>query len=848
MANEKLIIIDGNSLLNRAYFAIPPLNNHEGKNVNAVFGFVNILLKALGDIRPTHLAVAFDKKGKNFRHAIYDQYKANRKGMPDDLAQQMPILFDLLDKMQIKRIGKSGVEADDVIGTLAKRFKVDTIIFSGDRDLLQLVDDSTTVCLTKRGITDVEEVTVNNMHDLYGMTPSQIIEFKALKGDPSDNIPGVAGIGDKSAMTLLDKYGTIEGVYQNIAEIKGAMQTKLLTGKDIAFISKTLATIKTDVDVDCTLDDLVLKPIPSSVKTEFEKLEFRSLFKKLAELSDGEQVEETDEEEVFEEIKIQTDEQLVQLTKELENKDQLAFYFDDNLYISCDQKTQYTIEIAKDLFGGISIENAVATIKPLLNNDAQKIVYDSKSLRHKLEFFNCNINNVQYDISIMQYLVEYRVFKDIDQLKNAYGLKSVTPALISLSKILKEKLKQNGVWQLYEQVELPLAKLLFEMEVYGIKIDVEMLDDLGEKLKVEIADLTQTAHTMAGEKFNVLSPKQLGHILFEKLGLPVQKKTKTGYSTDNEILEKLKDAHPIVGVVQAIRKLSKLSGTYIEGLKPLVQKGDLVHTTFNQTLTATGRLSSSEPNLQNLPVRDEDGKDIRKMFIPSKDLLISADYSQIELRLLAHLSQDKNLINAFNEGRDIHSMVAQEIFGIPQEMVTSSMRRMAKAVNFGIIYGISEYGLSQNIGITPGKAKEYIAKYFESYPGIKSYLQGCIDFAKQNGYVTTITGRRRQIPEVLSSNYQLRSFGERAAMNAPLQGSAADIIKIAMINVDAEIKKRNLQSKLILQIHDELVLDVVESEKEEIKEILQQQMSNCFDLKVRLDINISEGKNLYEAK
>ena len=353
---------------------------------------------------------------------------------------------------------------------------------------------------------------------------------------------------------------------------------------------------------------------------------------------------------------------------------------------------------------------------------------------------------------------------------------------------------------------------------------------------------------MAGETFNVLSPKQLGQILFEKLGLPAQKKTKTGYSTDNEILEKIKNAHPIVPVVQAIRKISKLSGTYIEGFKPLVQKGNLIHTTFNQTLTATGRLSSSEPNLQNLPVRNEDGKDIRKMFIPTKDLLISADYSQIELRLLAHFSGDENLINAFNEGKDIHSMVAQEIFGIPAEMVAPSMRRMAKAVNFGIIYGISEYGLSQNIGISPGKAKEYIAKYFESYPKIKDYLQGSIDFAKQNGYVMTITGRRRQIPEILSSNYQLRSFGERAAMNAPLQGSAADIIKIAMINVDNELKKRNMQSKLILQIHDELVLDVVESEVDEIKEILQQQMSDCFNLKVKLEINVSGGKNLYEAK
>lgn len=847
MANEKLIIIDGNSLLNRAYYAIPPLNNHEGKNVNAVFGFVNILLKALSDYKPSHVAVAFDKKGKNFRHAIYDQYKATRKGMPDDLAQQMPILFDLLDKMQITRVSESGVEADDVIGTLAKRFSLPTVIFSGDRDLLQLVDDSTTVCLTKRGITDVEEVSINTIKDLYGMIPSQIVEFKALKGDPSDNIPGVAGVGDKTAMNLLEKYGTIENVYDNIAEIKGAVQTKLLTGKEMAFVSKILATIKTDVQIECTLDDVVFKPIPAGVKTEFEKLEFRSLFKKLAELSDGEQVVEDDEEK-FDEVKISETSQLDELVNSLKDKTQLAFYFDDNLYISCDEKTQYAIEIAKDLFGGISIESAMESLSPLLKNNSQKIVYDSKNIRHKLKFYNGDINNVAYDISVMQYLVEYRSFKDFSQLKQAYDLKSITPALIKLSNILKQKLKENNVWELYEKIELPLAKLLFEMETEGFKIDVEMLEDLGERYKAEIADLTATAHVMAGEPFNVLSPKQLGHILFEKLGLPAQKKTKTGYSTDNEILEKIKDAHPIVPVVQAIRKISKLSGTYIEGFKPLVRKGDLIHTTFNQTLTATGRLSSSEPNLQNLPVRDEDGKDIRKMFIPTKDVLISADYSQIELRLLAHFSGDENLINAFNEGRDIHAMVAQEIFGIPAEMVTPSMRRMAKAVNFGIIYGISEYGLSQNIGITPGKAKEYIAKYFESYPKIKDYLHSSIDFAKQNGYVMTITGRRRQIPEIASGNFQLRSFGERAAMNAPLQGSAADIIKIAMINVDAELKKRNMQSKLILQIHDELVLDVVEREVDEIKDILQKQMSDCFNLKVKLEINVSGGKNLYEAK
>ena len=448
-----------------------------------------------------------------------------------------------------------------------------------------------------------------------------------------------------------------------------------------------------------------------------------------------------------------------------------------------------------------------------------------------------SVNNIVYDVAIMQYLVEYRAYKSYPQLKQAYNLKSESAALLTLAEILRGKLEENSTLRLYEEIELPLSLLLFEMERSGFKVDVAVMEEL-----------TAEAYRLAGEKFNILSPKQLGAVLFEKLGLPAGKKTKTGYSTENEVLEKLSGAHPIVNVVRSIRKISKLLGTYIEGFRPLITADHMIHTTFNQTLTSTGRLSSSEPNLQNLPVREDDGKEIRKMFIPTLDTLVSADYSQIELRLLAHFSGDENLIAAFNNRQDIHSMVAQEIFGIPQELVTPNMRRMAKAVNFGIIYGISEYGLAQNLGTSAAQAKQYIARYFNGYPKIRQYLQSSVDFAKQHGYVVTVTGRRRQIPEISSSNYQLRTFGERAAMNMPLQGSAADIIKVAMINVARELKARGMTSKIILQIHDELVLDVKKEEEEEVKRILQEQMSDCFDLKVKMEINISSGKNLYEAK
>ena len=845
MIESKILIIDGNSLLNRAYYAIPTLNTRKGQNVNAVFGFVNIMLKALSDINPTHIAVAFDAKGKNFRHSLYDGYKATRKGMPDDLAQQMPVLFELLDKMNIKRVSKQGVEADDVIGTVAKSFKMKAVILTGDRDLLQLVDDDIEVMLTKRGITDVERVTGQNIKELYHMTALQIIEYKALRGDTSDNIPGVSGVGEKTAMSLLEKYGDIETVYRNIEEIKGSVKTKLTEGKDMAFLSKELATIKTDVEIDCCAEQCVLKPFGSEAAKEFDELEFVSLKKKLMSFSNDEPEIQTNS---VEQNEVNDEKDFSALLEKIDEEKSFALFISDDVYLAFDKNSEYKVTVAKDLPGGLSFDFVLSGLKKYLESEKEKTVYDSKDLRHLLDEYSIGLENVIYDVSIMQYLTETRTYKDFDQLKQAFGAEGNAAALITLAYELNKKLDETDTQSLYKNIELPLSKVLFDMEKHGFKVDVDMLNEFGEKFKREIDDLTRQAYQLAGEEFNILSPKQLGHILFEKLGLPVIKKTKTGYSTDSDVLDKLAPHHPIIGVIQNARKIYKLSGTYIEGFKPLISKGNLIHTKFNQTLTATGRLSSSEPNLQNLPVREEEGRELRKIFIPTNDLLISADYSQIELRLLAHFSEDENLVSAFNENKDIHAMVASEIFGVPAEMVNSNMRRMAKAVNFGIIYGISDFGLAQNLSISPAKAKDYIAKYYQSYPKISQYLEGSVKFAKEHGYVYTITGRRRYIPEISSSNFNTRSFGERVAKNMPLQGSAADIIKIAMNGVASELEKNNMKSKLILQVHDELVIDAVESEREKVYEILKSQMTDAFHLKVRLDINISGGKNLYEAK
>lgn len=839
---SELLLIDGNSILNRAYFAIRELNDSEGHNVNAVFGFMNILIKALQEYSPDKLIVAFDKRGHNFRKDIYPEYKANRKGMPDDLAMQMPILHELLHKMAITVVEKEGVEADDIIGTITNKFDGDSFIISGDRDMFQLVDEHVFVLFTKKGITEVEKVNLKTLKENYGLTPTQVIEFKALRGDTSDNIPGVKGIGDKTAMSLLEKYGGIDSVFANVDSEKGALREKLVEGKDMAYISKKLATIVRDADIDFDLENCALYTLNQEVREMLEALGFRSI---IARLNFGE-VPSDSFEAVENVIEIKSVEELNNLLSSL-NKSLLAVYCEnDTVYLADSAEITYRVGLSNNFLDELTADFVFNALKPILSSDIPKAVYDQKALRHMLAGHGIELRCVKYDVCLMQYLVEYRSYKDLKSLIEAFGYKTYGAGIFAVARKLLEKLKENEIIDLYEQIELPLSDLLYRMESEGVAVDTELLDKISRQMHIESDNLAREIQETAGETFNINSPQQLSKILFEKLNLPHGKKTQKGYSTNNDVLEYLYDKHPIVPKILEYRKIAKLLGTYLDGLKPLVQKG-LVHTTFNQMLTSTGRLSSSDPNLQNIPIRNEKGKEIRRMFRSKHGIFVGADYSQIELRLLAAFSKDENLLGSFKRGEDIHAKVASELLGIPLEMVNKDMRRMAKAVNFGIIYGISDFGLSQNTNISVKKAHEYIALYFERFPKIKAYLDSCVQQAREKGYVSTITGRRRQIPEIKSSNYNLRSFGERAAMNMPLQGSAADIMKIAMLRVDESLKRNNLKSKIVLQIHDEIIVDCFVEEAEAVKQIVKYEMENAVSLDCPLIAQTEEGETLYEA-
>ena len=841
MNKQKLLLIDGNSIINRAFFALPFLSDSQGRNVNAVYGFMNIFLKCIQDYSPNKVVVAFDMRGHNFRKDLYADYKANRKGMPDDLAAQMPILEELLQLMSVTIVKKAGVEADDIIGTISSHFDGESIIISGDRDMLQLVSNNTTVLLTKRGVTEVETVDPSYLQEVYHLTPKQVIEYKALRGDTSDNIPGVKGVGEKTAMQLLEKYGDIDNIYANINEQKGALKDKLVNDKDMAFISRQLATIVTDADITYDMDSCALPVFDATVRQRLEQLQFKSILARL-------NFDETSLEEnvQVESVLVETCSQLEQLVVDFA-KSKFAFHIaGTDIYLSNSAKKQYVVHISDSFLDEINESSFCTTIAPLLASNALKIVYDAKALRHKLDQMGLTLNNVLHDVCLMQYLVEYRSYKDVESLCGANGYEQLGAGIFAVADKLSKQLAENGVEHLYKDIELPLSDLLYRMEVEGVKIDVELLDQMSKDLHLKLDDLTQQIYALAEEKFNINSTMQLSRILFEKFGLPHGRKTQRGYSTDNETLESLHDKHPIIEPILEYRKVSKLLSTYIDGIRQSVRSGK-VHTTFNQTLTSTGRLSSSEPNLQNIPIRTEFGKEIRKLFVSKHGVFVGADYSQIELRLLAAFSKDETLLDCYRSGKDIHTAVASEILGIPQEMVNADMRRMAKAVNFGIIYGISDYGLSQNAKISVPKAREYIKLYFEKYPTIKNYLDSCVEQAKSDGYITTITGRRRQIPEIKSSNYNMRSFGERAAMNMPLQGSAADIMKIAMLKVDEALRTAGLKSKIVLQIHDELIVDCYKDEAEQVKLIVKQQMESAVELVCPLVAQTEQGENLYEA-
>ena len=850
---NSLVLIDGNSLINRAFYATPPLSTKDGKPTNAVYAFINMLIKIIGDIKPEHILVAFDRKEPTFRHGLFAEYKGTRKPMPEDLRPQIDLLKEVLDVLGIARYEIPSIEADDIIGSAAKKFDKETIIITGDKDSFQLVDDTTSVYFTRKGISELEVFSNENFNEKMGINPIQIIDLKSMMGDSSDNIPGIAGVGEKTALSLVQTYGSLENLYENIGELKGKLKEKVESSKDVAFLSKTLATIKTDVELPFKLNDLTFKfPFPKKARALFASLELKNLLKKESIFS-----EESDEEEVFEigERPIPEIVEIKSADKMPEFSSTVSLFFKEHLHVY-DGKKEYKICLRESFFDeGFDYETAIKLIKPLLENPKNKLIlFGKKNFKTELFKFGIDLKAQAEDVLIQKYLADFSGKEEnLLEVIEEYSLPTDHPAfsLWVIYEKLTQKLKDEDMTNLYSDLELPLADVLYEMERNGFKIDVTALEETTVKYEKLIAEILKKIHVLAGEQVNPNSPKQLGVILFEKLGLSTGKKTKSGYSTNADVLESIADQHEIVPLILRYRQVYKLYSTYLKGFAPLIDKRTgLIHTCFNQTLTTTGRLSSKEPNLQNIPVRDDEGRELRKLFISSFEngKIVGADYSQIELRLLAHFSECEPLVNAFNSGDDIHTLTASQVFGVATSDVTSQMRRSAKAVNFGIIYGISDFGLATQLKISNKKAGEYIKKYFEMYPKVKEYMDSNVAFAKENGFVKTLLGRKRYIREINSANYNLRSFGERAAMNMPLQGTAADVIKIAMIKVANKIKEEGLKSKLILQVHDELIVDTHPDEIEAVKELLQNEMQSAVKLSVPLDAEAKVGERWFDAK
>lgn len=850
--SDKIMLIDGNSLLNRAFYALPMLTNAEGQYTNGVYGFLTMLYKVMEQEKPTHIAVAFDRKAPTFRHEQYDGYKAKRTGMPDEMASQLPILKEVLAAMNIRIFEMDGYEADDILGTLtniAHQKGMEVVLVTGDRDALQLVKPDVKVIITKRGITDVEVYDERAIAERYGIKPEQLIDVKGLMGDASDNIPGVPGIGEKTALRLIKQFGSMEGVLEHIDEVSGDKLKKLLTEyREQAIMSKQLGSIQCRVPIDVDLDKCCCKgPDAGKLKEIYQRLDFKSLLSKIPQKNDeefagkdpiGSDVHNLDGDDIIE-----------QLGKDLSNINELCIYSNDVLSISEDELKVYNISIDQ------SVPDIVADV--LANPKVHKHVYDAKRLIVSMDKSHINVEGIDFDAMIAAYLLDPSQNNyDIKRLVRQYleiddDAASHAGYLWRLMNIMLPRIKENEMDALFYDIEMPLTRVLADMEINGFTVDVQMLKELADDFERMIDGLTKEIYTLAGEEFNINSPKQLGAILFEKLKLPVGKKTKTGYSTDIEVLKQLQLQHDIVPKIIDYRQLTKLKSTYIDGLMnmadPVTHK---IHSTFNQTVTVTGRISSTEPNLQNIPVKTELGHQIRKAFVPSSSdyLLLDADYSQIELRVLAHMSQDQSMIDAFLKGQDIHARTASEVFGIPLEQVTPLMRSRAKAVNFGIVYGISDFGLAKNIGISRSEAKQYIEQYFARYNGVRRFMDETIEFAKKHGYVTTMFKRRRYLPELASSNRTVRSFGERAAMNTPIQGTAADIIKKAMVDIYNALKENEYRSKLILQVHDELIVEVHRDEVDEIKDLVKDKMEGVVKMSVPLVADIHVGENWYDAK
>ncbi len=844
----KLLLLDSNSLINRAFYALPTLQDRSGRYTGALFGFVSMLSKLIKSEKPTHIVAAFDVHQPTFRHLKYDGYKAKRHPMPEELKAQVPAMKELLSAMGIAVVELPGFEADDIIGTLATRSEMPTVVVSGDKDVLQLVSDKTTVLHTKKGITDVIRYTPEVLKE-EGLSPRGIIELKSLMGDHSDNIPGVPGVGEKTALDLVRRYGTLDNLYAHIDEIKGKMQEKLLNGRESAEFSHWLATIVTDAPLDS--GDFsryrFSEMIPYRAKKLMEGYEFRKLIDRFT-FSEPEAEDITDHNVSERELKDLND--LRALLAEANGAGALAFYVaDDHFDLAYSEDQNSVMRCSYDLFGEYpSYDEILEEIKGYLGKKGVDLtVFD---LKKNYRTFDLSVEEIfpADDVMLMAYIADCGTYYDTpEDLLRRYELDEtkVAAGLLTLKRILTKKMIQANSLKVYQDIELPLVPVLYDMEKTGFRVDRSTLDALSEKYSAELATVRDKIYALAGREFNINSPKQLSEVLFDDLKLPAGKKK----STNADVLSEIEDLHPIVSEILRFRQLSKLLSTYLIAMKSMIDAKGRIHTVFHQALTTTGRLSSSEPNLQNIPVREAEGREIRAAFIPGDgNLLISADYSQIELRLLADFSGDEGLIESFRNGEDIHASTAAKIFGVSEKEVTSKMRRDAKAVNFGIIYGISDFGLSRNVGCSVPEARDFIAKYLDTYPKIREYMKSSVDYAKEHGYVSTRMGRIRSLPEINSSNYNVRSFGERAALNMPLQGTAADIIKLAMIGVYRALRVENLSAKVILQVHDELIVDAPLGEVPRVKEILKKEMENVVSLSVPLSVNISCGATWKEAK
>ncbi|EDP23783.1 DNA-directed DNA polymerase [Parvimonas micra ATCC 33270] len=875
---KKILLIDGSSLIFRAFYAIRNLTTKDGVFVNGVYGFLNMYYKALELINPTHIFVAFDKGSKTFRHNEFADYKGTRDNAPNEITYQFGILKDLLSSMNVNYLELDEYEADDIIGTIAKLaqkegFEVD--IFTGDRDYLQLVDDNILVYLTKKGISEIKLMNTESILEEYDLSPKQLIDVKALQGDSSDNIPGVKGVGEKTALKLIQEYGNLENLYENIDNLKGKLKENLVNEKDKAYLSRYLGEIFLRVPIERNIEDFEIKDVNyNEYLKKLEKLEFNSIINKHFKDIKKESTVKSNQNIDFEVINFS------EIFEKIKNDDEISIkFFSDKGYI---YRKKFYIGIYSNFNKKAYIckNFKLSDFEKFCNLDIKIIGYDIKeelffALKNNLEFKNYE------DVMILEYLIDsnkgnYDILKvsneflnlEILDLKEMLGkgknkktffeleediiFKFISQnvfAISALYDIFIEKAKENNLISLYENVEKPLVKVLADMEKTGVLVDRNKIIELNEEYSKLAYLYEQKVYELAGEVFNLNSPKQLGVILFEKIGLPVVKKTKTGYSTDVEVLEKLSKKHEIVDYILKYRSLNKLISTYLDGILEYIMDDGRVRTSFKQMITATGRLSSVDPNLQNIPIRSEEGKNIRKVFVADKNkVFIDADYSQIELRVLAHLSKDSVMIDSFKNDLDIHYKTASEVFGVPINEVTDNQRRSAKAVNFGIVYGISDYGLSKDLNITRNEARQYIDGYLNTYPSIKSYMEEIVNKAKKDGFVTTILDRKRYIPEINSKNFNIRSFGERIALNTPIQGSAADIIKLAMIKVYERLKIEKVNAKLILQIHDELIVECEESEKETVKKILKNSMENVYKLDLPLKVDICEGRNWYESK